>query len=350
MAGDPLEGAAGTGGGGAHRFVGLDVSATRGFDWCAIDERRRVCLTAKARDLAALEALVAGLPPDAAVAVDAPPAPAKGLVAGAANRVAEQALLRAGISLYSTPPAERDAPAWMRAGFAVYRMLEARGYPLATGEARPGAGAAVECYPHLSYLALAGRARGRTSKLEWSRAALRGRVAGLPTDADQDQLDAACAALTAWYWARGEWIGYGDPAEGVIVAPRTSHDPALARRSGAEQLSLPVGDAGGGGARIEPPRPATFKERVLGIVARIPPGRVATYGDVARWAGNPAGARAVGTILARHAFEVPGHRVVDVAGRPAAYPEDGPARLRAEHVPFDGSRVDLERARWRGPS
>ncbi|MBI4729071.1 MAG: MGMT family protein [Acidobacteria bacterium] len=96
-------------------------------------------------------------------------------------------------------------------------------------------------------------------------------------------------------------------------------------------------------------RPATFPERVLRAAAQIPPGKVATYGDLARWAGRPAGARAVGTIIARHAFEVPAHRVVDAAGHPASFPEDTGPRLRAEGVPFDGSRVDLEAARWAGP-
>ena len=40
-----------------------------------------------------------------------------------------------------------------------------------------------------------------------------------------------------------------------------------------------------------------FKTRVLAVVRRIPPGRVATYGDVAKMAGRPRAARAVGNIM-----------------------------------------------------
>ena len=42
-----------------------------------------------------------------------------------------------------------------------------------------------------------------------------------------------------------------------------------------------------------------FVRRVLAVVARIPAGRVATYGDVAVLAGKPGAARAVGNIMAR---------------------------------------------------
>src|SRR5690606_5393028 len=47
----------------------------------------------------------------------------------------------------------------------------------------------------------------------------------------------------------------------------------------------------------EPMSATTFAVRVLRVVARIPAGRVATYGDVARLAGRPGAARAVGSIM-----------------------------------------------------
>lgn len=333
------------------RFVGVDVSATRGFDLCALDDARRVALLVRARDLDAVAILARGLPREAVIAIDAPPAPSRGLVEGKRYRVAERALMSLGVALYPVPASPGESPAWMQAGYALYQLLEANGFPtvMPAAPGAPESGCAVECYPHLTYLALTGAHRGRTSKAEWSRASLRGRVTGLPADLDQDALDAAAAALTAWHFSRGEWIGFGDPSEGVIVAPRTKHDLAsLGRGGGSAQLALPIGD-GAGAAPDAPMRPASFGERVLRVVARIPAGRVATYGDVARWAGKPGGARAVGTLMARHAFEVPCHRVVDAAGKPAAYPEDAAARLRAEGVPFDGARVDLAAARWGGP-
>ena len=40
-----------------------------------------------------------------------------------------------------------------------------------------------------------------------------------------------------------------------------------------------------------------FERRVLTIVSRVPVGRVITYGDVARLAGKPGAARAVGNIM-----------------------------------------------------
>ena len=46
-----------------------------------------------------------------------------------------------------------------------------------------------------------------------------------------------------------------------------------------------------------PAPPSVFAQRVLRVLRRIPPGRVATYGDVAGIAGRPGAARAVGNIM-----------------------------------------------------
>jgi O-6-methylguanine DNA methyltransferase len=63
-----------------------------------------------------------------------------------------------------------------------------------------------------------------------------------------------------------------------------------------------------------------FERKVLTIVSRIPVGRVATYGDVARFAGRPGAARAVGNIL-REAGRpgLPYHRVIAAGGRLGGY-------------------------------
>ncbi|MEO8482450.1 MAG: MGMT family protein [Acidobacteriota bacterium] len=53
---------------------------------------------------------------------------------------------------------------------------------------------------------------------------------------------------------------------------------------------------------VKPPgtaAPGAFARRVLQAVSRIPSGRVATYGDIARLAGRPRAARSVGRIIAR---------------------------------------------------
>lgn len=64
----------------------------------------------------------------------------------------------------------------------------------------------------------------------------------------------------------------------------------------------------------------SFRGRVLRIVSRIPKGSVLTYGDVARRAGNPDAARAVGAILkTNYDFKIPCHRVVRSDGKLGGY-------------------------------
>lgn len=64
----------------------------------------------------------------------------------------------------------------------------------------------------------------------------------------------------------------------------------------------------------------TFKERVLIVVAHIPRGQVRTYKDVARRAGNPRAARAVGTIMkGNYNPKIPCHRVIRSDGTPGDY-------------------------------
>ena len=95
----------------------------------------------------------------------------------------------------------------------------------------------------------------------------------------------------------------------------------------------------------------TFTRRVLSVVRRIPPGRVATYGDVAAAAGRPRAARAVGNIMRdTGAQDVPAHRVIAAAGRLGGYggrPEMKRALLRAEGVIVSGDKVrDFRARRW----
>jgi O-6-methylguanine DNA methyltransferase len=96
-----------------------------------------------------------------------------------------------------------------------------------------------------------------------------------------------------------------------------------------------------------------FAVRVLSVVRRIPPGRVASYGDVARLAGRPRAARAVGNIM-RHCRrpDVPCHRVIAAGGRLGGYGGSEAmkrALLVAEGIPVSGSRVrELERVHWTG--
>jgi alkylated DNA nucleotide flippase Atl1 len=59
-----------------------------------------------------------------------------------------------------------------------------------------------------------------------------------------------------------------------------------------------------------------FQEAVIGTIRRIPHGRWATYGDVARNAGRVGGARAVGQVMAPvDDLTVPSWRVLLSGGR-----------------------------------
>jgi O-6-methylguanine DNA methyltransferase len=89
----------------------------------------------------------------------------------------------------------------------------------------------------------------------------------------------------------------------------------------------------------------TFNEKVWALTARIPKGKVTTYGDIAR-ALNCNGARAVGNALNRNPFApaVPCHRVVGSAGALTGFAGGLPKKqrlLQAEGVPFIGAKVDL---------
>ena len=99
--------------------------------------------------------------------------------------------------------------------------------------------------------------------------------------------------------------------------------------------------------------PTDFTSRVLAAVCRIPPGRVATYGDIARVAGRPRAARAVGNIMRGcNRPDVPCHRVVAANGRLGGYGGNVQLKrslLRAEGVQVVGSRIkDAKERRWPG--
>ena len=86
-----------------------------------------------------------------------------------------------------------------------------------------------------------------------------------------------------------------------------------------------------------------FTARVLAVVRRIPPGRVASYGQVAEMAGYPRAARAVGNVMREcHSPDVPCHRVIAAGGRLGGYGGSESlkrALLIAEGIVVRGSRV-----------
>ncbi len=88
---------------------------------------------------------------------------------------------------------------------------------------------------------------------------------------------------------------------------------------------------------------------ILSVVEEIPPGAVATYGQIARLIGRERNSRLVGKVLhmADRYGEYPCHRVVNHAGRTAPQFFEQRELLCAEGVTFlaDG-RVDMARHRW----
>ena len=59
-----------------------------------------------------------------------------------------------------------------------------------------------------------------------------------------------------------------------------------------------------------------FNEKVWAVTARIPKGKITTYGDIAKALGSPQASRAVGNALNKNPYapQVPCHRVVGCTG------------------------------------
>jgi methylated-DNA-protein-cysteine methyltransferase related protein len=85
-----------------------------------------------------------------------------------------------------------------------------------------------------------------------------------------------------------------------------------------------------------------FEPRVVAVLARLAPGEVVTYAEVAAEAGFPGAARAVGSLLGRTEAEVPWWRVVTAGGRLVPGHEVEQARrLRSEGVALRNGKVAM---------
>ncbi|MDB5265717.1 MAG: hypothetical protein JWM39_430 [Parcubacteria group bacterium] len=96
-----------------------------------------------------------------------------------------------------------------------------------------------------------------------------------------------------------------------------------------------------------------FQKTVHAVVASIPKGSVATYGQVAELAGRPGAARAVGSVMSHNqdTKATPCHRVVGSTGALSGYAYgDGITTkkklLVKEGVQFRGEKVDLKTSQW----
>jgi O-6-methylguanine DNA methyltransferase len=88
---------------------------------------------------------------------------------------------------------------------------------------------------------------------------------------------------------------------------------------------------------------SAFTRRVIAVVKRVPVGRVTTYGTVARLAGKPRAARAVGNIMREARYPgLPYHRVIAANGLLGGFGGNVTLKrslLTAEGLLVSGTRV-----------
>jgi len=95
-----------------------------------------------------------------------------------------------------------------------------------------------------------------------------------------------------------------------------------------------------------------LQQAILNVVAQIPAGKIATYGQIAAIAGAPGAARAVGRTMRSlpKGTQLPWHRVLNAAGK-ISIPHEGAkvqkARLESEGIIFLGGKASLEECLWR---
>jgi methylated-DNA-protein-cysteine methyltransferase-like protein len=109
-----------------------------------------------------------------------------------------------------------------------------------------------------------------------------------------------------------------------------------------------------------PPNQQAFFQQVWDLVRRIPPGRVATYGQIALMLPPPPGTefegyrvfgpRWVGGAMAACPDDVPWQRVINAQGRISQRPGAEKQRqlLEAEGIVFVKDRIDLKKYGWKG--
>lgn len=98
---------------------------------------------------------------------------------------------------------------------------------------------------------------------------------------------------------------------------------------------------------------SSLKEEIWQIVAAIPPGNVATYGQIARLAGYPNHARYVGTTLKNLPYNsrLPWHRVVNSKGQLSFMPGSlawlkQKKKLEIEGIVLLGNQLSLKKFQW----
>ena len=93
---------------------------------------------------------------------------------------------------------------------------------------------------------------------------------------------------------------------------------------------------------------------ILQVVALIPYGKVATYGQIAKMAGLPKHARMVGRVLQQVEDDLPWHRVINSQGKISLSKLDAQGdnlqivKLQAENIAVVAGKVNLKLYQWTG--
>src|SRR5207237_735848 len=98
---------------------------------------------------------------------------------------------------------------------------------------------------------------------------------------------------------------------------------------------------------------APFQRAVYEKVRTLPPGRTATYGEIAALLGKPGASRAVGQALGRNPFlvAVPCHRVLGAGGAPGGFSAPGGVVVKQRLLALEGvmlAVMDIRAERRRG--
>ena len=237
-------------------FVGIDpTSSHTSFTYAALDKGLNLVALSDG-ELDDVMAFVGGHA-SAVVAVNAPASLNRGLVRGKKKetfkslktralgfRVAELDLRERGIPISGTPATVSACPAWVQAGFALYRKLEKMGFKKYPADQSPHQ--VLETQPHAAFCVMAG-------VVPQSKPSLEGKIqrqlllyeAGVRINDPMDffeeitrhkmikgtwpldmlyqpeQLDAIVAAYIAWCVTHklDDISAVGDPKEGMIVLP-----------------------------------------------------------------------------------------------------------------------------------
>ena len=108
--------------------------------------------------------------------------------------------------------------------------------------------------------------------------------------------------------------------------------------------------------QVQPQKASSIElyRQILAVVALVPEGYVATYGQIAKLAGLPKHARLVGTVLKQmsETSDLPWHRIINAQGRIStgqindAGQNIQQLKLIQEGIIIKGGRIDWKKYQW----